>query len=137
VDAVYDNDPTEADRIQAYFKQEYPDLGEMQVKQSDLTAADRRRQMSRLQRLLETFPKEYRQEFQNVVGTAMSADMMGQFPQQAAPVPLVDTEAFQGLMNFQPPPTDYGVPGALNYGTFPGLGGIPAGGPAFNLQPRF
>lgn len=137
VDAVYDNDPQQADRVQAYFKQEYPDLGEMQVKQSDLTAADRRRQMSRLQRLLETFPKEYRQEFQNVVGTAMSADMVGQFPQQAAPTPLVDTEEFQGLMNFQPPPTEYGVPGALNYGGFPGLGGIPAGGPAFNLQPRF
>ena len=137
VDAVYDNDPQQADRVQAYFKQEYPDLGEMQVKQSDLTAADRRRQMSRLQRLLETFPKEYRQEFQNVVGTAMSADMMGQFPQQAAPAPLVDTEEFQGLMNFQPPPTEYGMPGASNYGTFPGLGGIPAGGPAFNLQPRF
>ena len=57
-----------------------------------------------------------------------------------ATAPLVDTEEFQGLMNFQPPPTDYGVPGASNYGTFPGLGtpfGIPAGGPAFNLQPRF
>jgi hypothetical protein len=131
VDAVYDNDPTKASRMQESFKQQYPDMGNLYIKKSDMTAAKKRREMTRLQRLLQTFPKEYRGEFEKVVGTAMSAEMSDQFGQSPPPTPLVDTGAFQGLMNMQLPQT----PG---YGSFPGLGGSTDGSYSnFSFGPQF
>lgn len=85
VNAIVDGQTEEAQRINERFQKAYPQLGELQLKPSDLEAAERRRQMTRLQRLLETMPAAYRPYFQQVVGAALMQDMGNMFGMMEPP----------------------------------------------------
>lgn len=89
VEAIVQGDPEEAQRIQDAFKRMYPSLGPITLKKSDLKAAEDRRMMTRLQRLLRTMPKEYRPQFQDVVSTAMGGYMGGMMPAAPPPAPMM------------------------------------------------
>jgi len=79
IEATVQGNPEEAQRIQDTFKRLYPSLGPITVKKSDLQAAEDRRMLTRLQRLLRTLPKEYRPMFQQLVNTAMAGQMGNMF----------------------------------------------------------
>ena len=86
IDATMNGDIEEAQRIQDVFARTYPELGKIDVKKSDLEAARKRREMSRLQRMLKTLPKQFQPAFADVVSAAMANDTVNMF-QGAQPVP--------------------------------------------------
>lgn len=71
IQARMEGDPEKAQIIQGEFKRAYPELGEIQVKPADIKAAEDRRMMTRLQRLMKMMPKAFRPQFQDVVNTTM------------------------------------------------------------------
>jgi hypothetical protein len=73
--ALYENDRAKAARIQAEFKKGYPELGPMQIKKSDITALQNRRQISRVNRILKGLPADYRPLFQQAAGEASLSTM--------------------------------------------------------------
>jgi hypothetical protein len=90
--AVFENDPQKADRINKEFQRVYPELGPLQVKKTDLKALEDRREMSRILRIERAIPKAYRPLFASVIGEAgLNAMTSG--------VQLPD---LGGLQNFSP-----------------------------------
>ena len=85
VEALAAGNPEQAQRIQDAFKRQYPSLGPIQVKKSDLRAVEDRRMMTRLQRILKTLPSQYRPMFQNMVNTAMAGQTGNMFGGGYAP----------------------------------------------------
>lgn len=70
LDAQMANDPTAADRVQADFQRQYPELGPMEFKKSDINAIEQRRQVGRINRIIRGFPSDYKPLFQNIVNEA-------------------------------------------------------------------
>lgn len=73
--ALASNDLDEARKINRDFQKQYPSLGPMTLKKSDIRAEQNRRQVTRLQRVLRGFPKEYQPLFQSVVEQATLGQM--------------------------------------------------------------
>jgi len=68
--ALFKNDYSRAEAIQKEYQEQYPELGPLQVKKTDITALKNRRNVSRINRVLKGFPKEARPVFQQVLGDA-------------------------------------------------------------------
>lgn len=75
LNSVAKNDYTEAEKIQAEFQQQYPGMGPLRIKKSDIKAIQKRREITRLQRVLQSMPSEYRGEFGKMVSMAISQEM--------------------------------------------------------------
>jgi hypothetical protein len=85
LEAVAANDAVEQDRIQGQFAKQYPELGPMQVKKTDLKALQNRRQTSRINRVMRGFPSAYRPLFQNIVAETELQDFTQNLPTTAIP----------------------------------------------------
>lgn len=70
LNAVLDNDQPAMMRIQNAFSKQYPQLGKLSVKKSDIQAIKNRRQVTRVNRIMKGFPKDYRPLFQNMIQSA-------------------------------------------------------------------
>jgi hypothetical protein len=68
--AVFDNDPAEAEKLNTAFQKAYPELGPIQLKKSDIRAIRDRREMSRIQRISKGFSRGYRPIFEQVLADA-------------------------------------------------------------------
>lgn len=71
LEAVARNDMPEASKVQGQFQSDYPDLGPMKIKRSDVEAIHLRKRITRLERLLDTMPPEYRPVFGQMIAEAM------------------------------------------------------------------
>ena len=67
LEAISDNDIRKSDQINRTFQKAYPELGPLQVKKTDITAIHNRREVSRLQRILKGFPKDYQPLFGHMI----------------------------------------------------------------------
>jgi len=87
--ALYENDTRRADNINQNFQREYPELGPMQVKKSDINAMENRREISRLHRILRGLPSAYKPLFGQIINEAaigtmaqdIEAGSLGSLPQ--------------------------------------------------------
>lgn len=70
IQALFENDTQKAEKINQEFQKVYPELGELQVKKTDITALENRREMSRIHRITRGISKSYRPIFEQVIGTA-------------------------------------------------------------------
>ncbi len=77
VESMLNNDSRGMAKLQAEFKQRYPEIGQISLKKSDVRAAQLRRDVSRLERVLSTMPKDSREMFSAVVGTALGSEAEG------------------------------------------------------------
>lgn len=119
VEAVVDGNPEEAMRVNRDFRREFPGLGDLSVKPTDIRAAQDRRGLTRLQRLIRTFPAEYRSQFAETVGTAMAGYIGNMLPGDGeAPQSLVSPAETLGGVGIEFP--------AAGVGTTPAFG--PASG---------
>ena len=75
LEALAENDVDKATRINNDFQKAYPELGPLQLKKSDLTAVHNRREISRLNRILKGFPKDYQPLFGHMVSQASLSNM--------------------------------------------------------------
>jgi hypothetical protein len=76
LEALANSDTRGAQDISDAFTKQYPQLGELQVKKSDIKAVTNRRQVSRLNRIVKGIPGEYRPMFEKVMGDASFASMI-------------------------------------------------------------
>jgi len=67
LEALMDNDLEKARKVNESFEKKYPGLGPIKVKKSDIRAVRNRKTISRLDRILKGFPKEYRPLFQAMI----------------------------------------------------------------------
>jgi hypothetical protein len=70
LETLLENDLERARKINAQFQKDYPSLGPLTVKKSDITAVQNRKEIARMNRVLEGFPKDYRPLFQSMVEQA-------------------------------------------------------------------
>jgi len=77
--ALYENDRRKADNINKEFQRDYPELGPIQLKKSDIKAMENRREITRLHRILKGMPRAYQPLFSQVINEAglgtMAADI--------------------------------------------------------------
>ncbi len=86
VEAMVEGNAEEAQRVNAAFQSMYPELGPIQLKKSDVTAAKDRRELTRIQRLIRTLPRQHRAPFEEMIRTVF-ADRIGSVmvPDEAIP----------------------------------------------------
>jgi len=84
VSSIVDNDLETSNKIQAEFQQEYPTLGELTFRKSDLGYEKQRRTMDRVQKTLRTLPMQYRGAFQDIVDQAVTNDLAHTINQKVA-----------------------------------------------------
>ncbi len=70
LDTLAANNLEKARQINADFQKDYPSLGPLTVRKSDLTAVKNRQQISRLNRVMKGLPSDYRPLFQSMVEQA-------------------------------------------------------------------
>jgi len=70
--AIYANNIAEATKIQKEYRNKYPELGPLRIKRGDLKALEKRKEMTRVQRILGSLPKEHQPLFRHVASTAMA-----------------------------------------------------------------
>lgn len=70
LETLLENNLEKARQINADFQKEYPDLGPLTVKKSDITAVKNRKEISRMNRVLKGFPKAYQPLFQSMMEQA-------------------------------------------------------------------
>lgn len=68
--AIFDNEPIQAEKINAEFQKVYPELGPIQLKKSDIRAIRDRKEMARIQRISKGMSRAYRPLFENVLTQA-------------------------------------------------------------------
>jgi hypothetical protein len=86
LEAISDNDIRRAEQINTQFQKAYPEMGPLQVKKADITAIHNRREVSRLQRILKGFPKDYQPLFGHMVSQAGLAGITQQLESQPSPI---------------------------------------------------
>lgn len=77
MDALYNNDAADAQRIREQYETAYPNTGGLPVKPSDIKALHMRRDISRMERVLETMPQAARGQFLASIAVSMGADPEG------------------------------------------------------------
>lgn len=77
VEAVAHNNMDKARSIQAEYGKAYPGMGGLQLKKSDLEAIYLRREVTRIERLIQTMPPETREAFAGVVSASLGARAPG------------------------------------------------------------
>jgi len=75
LERLADNDVRGAEKINLDFQKAYPELGPLQTQKSDLKAIHNRREISRLNRILKGFPREYQPLFGSMVSQAGLAEI--------------------------------------------------------------
>lgn len=70
VQSLSSNNLEKAQKISMDFQRKYPELGPLVLKKSDIRAERNRRQISRVNRILKGFPKEYKPLFQELINYA-------------------------------------------------------------------
>jgi len=70
LNAMMANDNPKMEQIQSQFQKDYPELGPLKGKKSDITAIRNRREVSRLNRILKGFPRAYQPLFRNITAEA-------------------------------------------------------------------
>jgi len=75
--ALLENDNRKASEVQRTFQKDYPELGPLKVKKSDIKAVENRRNISRLHRIEKGIPSAYRPLFGQVLGEAGLASVVG------------------------------------------------------------
>jgi hypothetical protein len=73
--ALFENDNQKAEDINKEFQKAYPELGPLQVKKTDLTALENRREISRLHRISKGISSSYRPLFEQIINSASLAQM--------------------------------------------------------------
>jgi hypothetical protein len=73
--ALMENDTHKANSIQKEFQKAYPELGQLQVKKSDIKALENRREISRLHRIEKGIPSAYRPLFSQIFQEASLANI--------------------------------------------------------------
>lgn len=68
--ASFENDGARAEKINREFQRVYPELGPIQIKKSDITALENRREISRLHRIERGISTAYRPIFSRIIGEA-------------------------------------------------------------------
>jgi len=71
IEAIANNDGAKQQSVEAAWKKEYPQLGEIIVKASDIQAVHMRHEVSRVERILQTMPEEARQLYGPMVGAVL------------------------------------------------------------------
>jgi len=121
MDAMFANDFGQASKIQEQFHKAYPDLGPIRLKKSDITSYRRRKEMTRVERVLQGFTKEYRQPFESFYKLSLP----GQYLQGE------QADAFNAPQTFEQP-SQYGASalpmGGRSAGQVGQLGGMRAVG---------
>lgn len=72
-EAVVGGDYARANAINAQYQKAYPGMGKIQVKKSDIKALQMRREMPRLERMVETLPAELRPVYTQLLSLSMGA----------------------------------------------------------------
>ncbi len=72
LEALSHNDMGRAGQVDQAFQKQYPELGPLKIKKSDIRAVKNRREMSRLNRILKGFPSQYRPLFEQIATQAMT-----------------------------------------------------------------
>lgn len=67
IQAIGQNDLERAEKIQQEFQKKYPELGALQIKKSDIQAEQKRKETTRMHRILKGFPKAYQPLFQSMI----------------------------------------------------------------------
>lgn len=75
LEALYNNDQDKARKIQESFKKDYPEMGELRVKKSDIDALEQRKMTTRLGRIMKGFRKSDREPFEKIVNLALGTDL--------------------------------------------------------------
>ena len=75
-----------SDQINKTFQKAYPELGPLQVKKSDITAIHNRREVSRLQRILKGFPKDYQGLFNHMISQSGLAGITQQLESRTSAI---------------------------------------------------
>lgn len=75
LEALSENNVVRAMKINEDFQKAYPELGPIQLKKSDITAVQNRREISRLNRILKGFPKAYQPLFEHMISQASLSRM--------------------------------------------------------------
>lgn len=73
MEALGQNDPQAAIRVQEEYERRYPGMGGLPVGNSDIRSLHLREDVTRLERLMETMPPELREEFHGVLSTTFGA----------------------------------------------------------------
>lgn len=92
LEAIYQNDFQTAKSINEGFKTDMPGLGDIVIKRGDLKALEVRKNMTRLERTLNTIPKEYREEYRQMISRVMGIEavkMQGTDPSLMQPMDIV------------------------------------------------
>lgn len=88
LEAKMANDPAKADKIQRQFQRQYPELGKMEFKKSDINSINQRRSSARIQRIMRGMPRAYKPLFQNIVQEAELGAFTQGAPQAQLPAEL-------------------------------------------------
>jgi len=70
--AMVENDMEKAGNVQAEYQRRYPQLGPLQIKKSDIKAVEKAREMTRLQRILNTMGADYKPLFGGIAAMTMA-----------------------------------------------------------------
>jgi len=74
LDALARNDFKEANDIQDAFKKNFPSMGSLSVKQRDVNAVRMRGRVTRLERVLDTIPPQFREQYGQMIGVALGQE---------------------------------------------------------------
>lgn len=92
LDAQIANDPVKAEAIQREFQTQYPELGRMEFKKSDINSIRQRRESARLARIVRGFPRAYKPLFENILTEAQLGGFTQGAPQVSLPTELAAME---------------------------------------------
>lgn len=73
LDAMMANDTKRMTGIEAEYKKAYPFMGDMPIKKSEIKTLQLRREVTRLERVIDTLPPEQKAAFSAVLATSMGA----------------------------------------------------------------
>lgn len=74
LEALASNDLRKADKVNADFRKAYPEMGDIQVKKSDIKAVRNRRETSRVNRIANGLPSAYRPIFSQILNDAAMSE---------------------------------------------------------------
>jgi len=90
LEALSQNNLEKAADIQTDFRKAYPDFGPLRVKKSDIRTIRRRREMSRLERIVQGLPSEYRPLYEQMVNMGISNQVGRMAPQGPEALSLLE-----------------------------------------------
>jgi len=74
LEAIVSNDYHKAEKVQKEFQRHFPELGPIVIHQRDLDAIRLRREIPRLERVMDTIPEQYRPFYGRMVGEILAGE---------------------------------------------------------------